>query len=51
MNQFLANVEARTENGAKSYFSTGKELVDQFGKAASYRGRDFSVVLDDQERL
>lgn len=51
MNQFLANVEARTENGAKSYFSTGKELVDQFGKAASYRGRDISVVFDDQARL
>lgn len=51
MNQFLANVEARTENGAESYFSTGKELVDQFGKAASYRGRDISVVFDDQARL
>lgn len=51
MNQFLANVEARTENGAKSYFSTGKELVDQFGKAASYRGRNYSVVADDMKRL
>ena len=56
MNQFISNVmsskgSARTENGAISYASTGSELVDQFGKVASYRGRDFSVVSDDQERL
>jgi len=56
MNDFLSNVmaskgSAYTENGAISYASTGKELVDQFGKAASFRGRDFSVVSDDQKRL
>lgn len=51
MNSFIANLQARTENGAVSYFSTGKELVDQFGKAASYRGRHYSIVADDQKRL
>lgn len=56
MNDFLSSVmtskgSAYTENGAISYASTGKELVDQFGKAASFRGRDFSVVSDDQKRL
>ena len=56
MNQFISGImskkgSAYTENGAVSYASTGKELVDQFGKAASYRGRDFSVVADDQARL
>ena len=56
MNNFISSVmaskgSAYTENAAISYASTGKELIDQFGKAASYRGRDFSVVLDDQERL
>ena len=56
MNSFISSVmaskgSAYTENGAISYASTGKELVDQFGKAASYRGRDFSVVSDDQARL
>lgn len=56
MNQFISGIMSRkgsayTENGAVSYASTGKELVDQFGKAASYRGRDYSVVADDQARL
>ena len=56
MNNFISSVmaskgSAYTENGAISYASTGKELVDQFGKAASYRGRDYSVVSDDMERL
>ena len=56
MNNFISNVMSSkgssfTENGAVSYASTGKELVDQFGKAASYRNRDFSLVSDDQERL
>ena len=56
MNGFISGVmaskgSAYTENGAISYASTGKELVDQFGKAASYRGRDYSVVSDDMERL
>lgn len=56
MNDFLKSVQtaagsAYTENGAKSYASTGSELTDQFGKAASYRGRDISVVFDEQQRL
>jgi hypothetical protein len=56
MNNFISSVmaskgSAYTENGAISYASTGKELVDQFGKAASYRGRDISIVFDDQARL
>jgi len=56
MNQFVSRVmasegSAYTENGARSYASTGKEIVDQFGKAASFRGRDISVVFDDQARL
>lgn len=56
MNEFISKVmsskgSAYTENGATSYVSTGSELVDQFGKAASFRGRDFSVVSDDQARL
>ena len=56
MNSFLKAAQtskgsAYTENGAISYSSTGTELTDQFGKAASYRGRDISVVFDDQQRL
>lgn len=56
MNNFISSVmaskgSAYTENGAISYASTGKELIDQFGKAASYRGREISVVFDDQARL
>ena len=31
---------ARTENGAVSYATIGNALLDQFGKAASFRGRD-----------
>ena len=56
MNNFISSVmaskgSAYTENGAISYASTGKELIDQFGKAASFRGRDISVVFDEQARL
>lgn len=55
-NQFISGImsskgSSYTENGAISYASTGKELVDQFGKAGSYRGRDISLVFDDQARL
>lgn len=56
MNSFLKATQtqsgsAYTKNGAVSYASTGSELVDQFGKAASFIGRDISVVFDDQKRL
>ena len=42
---------ALTENGALSYASTGSALVDQFGKAANYRGRDINAVFDEQASL
>ena len=35
---------ARTENGAISYATIGSALLDQFGKAASFRGRDIETV-------
>lgn len=40
-----------TENGAVSYGSTGSELIDQFSKAGTARGRDISVVWDEQAKL
>lgn len=40
-----------TENGAVSYKSTGSVMVDQFGKAANYRGRDINAVFKEQEML
>lgn len=42
---------AMTENGAVSYTTMGSELLDQFGKAASYRGRDITEVWQDQAVL
>lgn len=56
MNSFLKKAQTQsgssyTKNGAVSYASTGSELVDQFGKAASFIGRDISIVFDDQKRL
>lgn len=56
MNNFLrgamtAEGSSFTRNGAVSYASTGSHLVDQFGKAGSYRNRDFSVVCDEQKAL
>lgn len=55
-NNFLTAVKtqkgsAYTENGAISYLSTGSELIDQFGKVASYRGRPISIVFEEQEHL
>jgi len=53
MNNFVFdfnNVEY-TENGAKSYKTTGKAIVDQFGKAANYRGRALDSVFAEQEAL
>lgn len=40
-----------TENGAKAYSTTGSELVDQFGLAGNYRGRDINKVFEEQEYL
>lgn len=42
---------AYTENGAVSYASMGSELLDQFGKAGTARGRDMSTVWVDQQKL
>ena len=42
---------AMTENGAVSYATIGSALLDQFGKAASYRGRDINTVWNEQEIL
>lgn len=40
-----------TENGAVSYASTGSELIDQFSKAGTARGRDINDVWVEQARL
>lgn len=42
---------AHTENGAISYSTIGSALLDQFGKAGSYRGRDIDDVWADQSKL
>ena len=42
---------AHTENGAISYTTFGTALMDQFGKAASYRGRDINTVWAEQSIL
>ena len=42
---------AQTENGAISYNTFGTALLDQFGKAASYRGRDINTVWNEQQIL
>ena len=40
-----------TENGAKTYLTTGSLIVDQFGKAGNYRGRNIGDVFDDQSAI
>ena len=40
-----------TENGAKAYASTGSNILDQFGVAANYRGRDVQTVFADQAQI
>ena len=42
---------ARTENGAISYNTFGTALLDQFGKAGVYRGRNINDVWSDQNVL
>lgn len=42
---------ARTENGAISYATIGSALLDQFGKAGSFRGRNIMDVWMDQQQL
>ena len=40
-----------TENGAKTYITTKSAIVDQFGKAGNFRGRDINEVFADQEKI
>jgi hypothetical protein len=40
-----------TENGAVAHLSTGSLLVDQFGLAGNYRGRDIEKVFEDQRAI
>ena len=42
---------ALTENGAMSYKSTGLALTDQFAKAGTARGRNYSEVWNEQAQL
>lgn len=42
---------ARTENGAISYSTIGSNLLDQFGKAGVYRGRNIGDVWTEQANL
>lgn len=41
----------RTENGAVSYATAGKAIIDQFSKAGTAMGRDISVVWDEQNKV
>lgn len=53
-NQFIntaIHYGARTENGAISYATIGTNLLDQFGKAGCYRGRDIATVWSEQSML
>ena len=40
-----------TENGAVAHLSTGSLLVDQFGLAGNYRGREIDKVFEDQRAI
>ena len=42
---------AQTENGAISYATTGSELIDQFSKAGTARGRDLNDVWVEQAKI
>lgn len=42
---------AQTENGAISYATTGSELIDQFSKAGTARGRDITDVWNEQAKI
>ncbi len=55
MNKFIEAVGFKpttlTENGAVTLVTTGSEIVDQFGKAGNYRGRDLKEVFADQSKI
>lgn len=40
-----------TENGAKTLQTTTSAIVDQFGKAGNFRGRDIAEVFNDQAQI
>lgn len=40
-----------TENGAKTYITTKSAIVDQFGKAGNFRGRNIYEVFEDQAKI
>lgn len=40
-----------TENGAVAHLTTGSLIVDQFGLAGNYRGRDIDAVFEDQRAI
>ena len=40
-----------TENGAKTYTTTHSAIVDQFGKAGNFRGREIQEVFEDQANI
>lgn len=46
-----AQAATLTENGSKTYVSTGSYLIDQFGSAGNYRGRDYNDVARDQSLI
>lgn len=53
-NMFLTALTSKntvTENGALSNSSTGSALIDQFGLAGNYRGRNYTEVANDQSRI
>lgn len=54
MNDFLRSVtelDVLTENGAVAHSTTSNVFLDQFGLAASYRGRELHTVFADQATL
>lgn len=54
-NAFIDEVKDRgmcqTENGALQHLTTGSALVDQFGKAGNYRGRNLGDVFEEQSKI
>ena len=54
-NAFIDEVNSRgmcqTENGALQHLTTGSALVDQFGKAGNYRGRNLGDVFEEQAKI
>ena len=48
---FQNSMFALSENGAKTLKTTGSKLVDQFGKAGNFRGRDITDVFEDQANI